>query len=93
MTQLKVIGGTIGTAVSAIGAGLSVTEIQAIVSIVATIIGLAITIFSAVIVPLIKKIKEAKADGKITIEELEDIANDLEKNIKDIKESNNDHSK
>lgn len=93
MTQLKVIGGTIGTALSAIGAGLSVTEIQAIVSIIATIIGLAITIFSAVIVPLIKKIKEAKADGKITIEELEDIANDLEKNIKDIKESNNDHSK
>ena len=44
-----------GTAISAVGAGLSVTELQAIVSMIATVIGLLITIMTGVVMPVIKK--------------------------------------
>lgn len=70
----KLMMGIIGTAVSATGAGLSVTEIQAIVSIIVTVAGFVISVLIPLIIKLIKKIKEAKADGKITKEEVDDIA-------------------
>lgn len=62
-----------GTAISAVGAGLSVTELQAIVSMIATIIGLLITIITGVVIPVIKKWKKAKEDGKVTVDEAIDI--------------------
>lgn len=65
--------GIIGTAVSATGAGLSVTELQAIISIIVTIAGFVISVLIPLIIKLVKKIKEAKADGKIEKEEMEDI--------------------
>lgn len=70
----KLMMGIIGTAVSATGAGLSVTEVQAIVSIIVTIAGFVISVLIPLILKLVKKIKEAKADGKITKEEVDDIA-------------------
>lgn len=70
----KLMMGIIGTAVSATGAGLSVTEIQAIVSIIVTVAGFVISVLLPLIIKLVKKIKEAKADGKITKEEVDDIA-------------------
>ena len=70
----KMMMGIIGTAVSATGAGLSVTEVQAIISIVVTIAGFVISVLIPLIIKLVKKIKEAKADGKITKEEADDIA-------------------
>ena len=51
----KLIGGMFGTAISAVGAGLSVTDLQAIISIIATVIGLMITIITGVVIPVIKK--------------------------------------
>ncbi|MBR3617357.1 MAG: hypothetical protein IKN46_01640 [Acholeplasmatales bacterium] len=65
--------GVTGTAVSAVGAGLSVTEIQAIVSIVVTVLGFIISVLVPLFIKLYHKIKDAKADGKITKEELDDI--------------------
>ena len=65
--------GLTGTAVSAAGAGLSVTEIQAIVSIVVTVLGFIISVFVPLCIKLYQKIKKAKEDGKIDKEELEDI--------------------
>ena len=62
-----------GTAISAVGAGLSVTDLQAIISIIATVIGLMITIMTGVVIPVIKKYKKAKEDGKVTIDEAIDI--------------------
>ena len=70
----KLMMGIIGTAVSATGAGLSVTEVQAIVSIIVTVAGFVISVLVPLILKLVKKIKEAKADGKITKEEVDDIA-------------------
>lgn len=65
--------GLTGTAVSAAGAGLSVTEIQAIVSIVVTVLGFIISVFVPLCIKLYQKIKKAKEDGKIDKEELDDI--------------------
>lgn len=69
----KLLFGLTGTAVSAAGAGLSVTEIQAIVSIVVTVLGFIISVFVPLCIKLYNKIKKAKEDGKIDKEELEDI--------------------
>ena len=70
----KLLYGVVGTAVSATGAGLSVTEIQAIVSIIVTISGFVISVLIPLIIKLYKKIKAAKEDGVITKEEIDDIA-------------------
>lgn len=70
----KVMYGIIGTAVGATGAGLSVTELQAIISIIVTIAGFVISVLIPLIIKLVKKIKAAKEDGVITKEEMEDIA-------------------
>lgn len=70
----KLMMGVIGTAVSATGAGLSVTELQAIISIIVTISGFIISVLIPLIIKLVKKIKAAKEDGKITKEEVDDIA-------------------
>lgn len=69
----KLLFGLTGTAVSAVGAGLSVTEIQAIVSIVVTVLGFIISVLVPLFIKLFYKIKDAKEDGKITKEELDDI--------------------
>lgn len=69
----KLLLGLTGTAVSATGAGLSVTEIQAIVSIIFTVLGFVISVLVPLGIKLYNKIKKAKEDGKITKEELDDI--------------------
>ena len=66
--------GLLGTAVSATGAGLSVTEIQAIVSIIVTILGFVISVLVPLCIKFYNKLKKATEDGKITKEEAEDIA-------------------
>lgn len=82
----KLIGGFFGTCLSAVGAGLSVTELQAIISIIATIIGLLITITTAVVIPLIKKYKQAKEDGKVTIDEAIDMIETATEGLNKVKE-------
>ena len=65
--------GIFGTALGAVGAGMSVTELQAIISIIVTVAGFIISVLIPLIAKLVKKIKAAKADGKITKEEMDDI--------------------
>lgn len=69
----RIMYGAAGTVVSAVGAGMSVTELQAIVSIIVTVAGFVISVLIPLIIKLVKKIKAAKADGKITKEEVDDI--------------------
>ena len=73
MQEDKIIVGLLGTSVSALGAGLSVTELQAIISMIVTVIGFIISVLSPLRIKLVNKIKEAKADGKIDKEEMKDI--------------------
>lgn len=70
----RMLYGIIGTAVGATGAGMSVTEIQAIVSIIVTVLGFIISVLIPLGIKLYHKIKAAKEDGVITKEELDDIA-------------------
>ena len=65
--------GLVGTAISATGAGLSVTDLQAIISIIVTIAGFVISVLIPLIIKLTNKIKAAKADGKVDKEEIKDI--------------------
>lgn len=69
----KLMYGVIGTAVGATGAGLSATELQAIISIIITVLGFCISVLAPLVIKLVKKIKKAKEDGKIDKEELDDI--------------------
>lgn len=68
------IYGIIGTALGSIGIGLSINELQAIISIVVTILGFTISVLIPLIIKLVNKIKKAKEDGVITKEEIQDIA-------------------
>ena len=65
--------GLLGTAISATGASLSVTDLQAIISIIVTIAGFIISVLIPLGIKLVNKIKAAKADGKVDKEEMKDI--------------------
>ena len=65
--------GVAGTLVSAAGASLSVTDLQAIVSIIVTVAGFVISVLIPLLLKLAAKIKAAKEDGKIDKEEMKDI--------------------
>ena len=65
--------GITGTLVSAAGASLSVTDLQAIISIIVTVAGFVISVLIPLFIKLKNKIKAAKKDGKIDKEEMKDI--------------------
>ena len=78
----KLCGAIIGNAVTAAG---WLQDMENIVSIVCCIAGLLITVVTCVIVPLWKKMQSAKEDGKITPDELQDIAGTLKDGLDNIK--------
>lgn len=78
----EVIGGVVGTSVSAVGTGMQTNELLQKISLILTIIGSIITIVMA----LVNWYNNAKKDGKITKEEIKDgvdIIVDGSKEIKD----------
>ena len=77
-TQKKFIGGICGTLISSAG---MLADIESIVSIVCSIVGLVITIVACVVIPVWKKVRDAKKDGAIDPEEAEDIANTIKDGI------------
>ena len=74
LSEDNIMVGLLGTSVSAVGVGLSVNELQAIISIIVTIAGFIISVLIPLCVKLYNRIKSAKEDGKIDKEEMEDIA-------------------
>ena len=76
MKHTNVICGAVGGLLGLTGTALSVNDIQAIVSIVCTILGFLIMVLIPRIVDLVNKIKKAKEDGVITKEEMDDILSD-----------------
>ena len=72
-TDENYIPGIIGTVLSATGAGLSVTDVQAIVSIIVTVLGFVISVIVPLVIKLVRQIKKAKKDGKIDKEEIHEI--------------------
>lgn len=85
----QVTFGIAGTALSAIGASISVTELQAIISIIVTIAGFLLGVVLPWIIKIVKKVREAKKDGVVTEEEKDEIIDTIEEAGKDI----NDHLK
>lgn len=83
----RLVYGIVGTVVSATGAGLSVNEIQAIVSMVVTIAGFIIGVLVPVILKIVKKIREAKEDGVITDEEKKEIIDTISDGAQEIKDN------
>ena len=77
--------GATGTAVSAAGFALSVTQLQSVLSLAATVLGLLITITTSIVIPLAKKIIKARKDGKITNEETQEILDEVEKGCENVK--------
>ena len=87
------IGGVIGTALSSAGAGISLEQMDRILSIVCSAVGVIITIVSCLIIPLIRWYKKAKEDGKISKEELEEGKEIINNGVKEIKDSVEDTKK
>ena len=78
----EVVGGMCGTALSAVGTGLQTSEMLQIISLVLTIIGSIITIVMAIM----NWWKKAKADGKITKEEIQEGIDIIQDGIEDLKD-------
>ena len=83
------IGGVSGSAVSFLG--LSLEDADHIVGIVCGVVGLIITIISTVILPLLRRIKKAKADGKITLDEVTDIIESTTEDMQSLKRHASEH--
>lgn len=78
--------GITGTIISASGIGLSVDEVQSIISIIVTIAGFVLGVLLPTVIKIVSKIKEAKKDGIITEEEKTEISNEIKQGIEDVKE-------
>lgn len=86
MINETTVYGVIGTTVGALGASLSVTEVQAIVSIIITVLGFVISVLVPLGIRIYKWYKKAKEDGKIDkeeVDELEQIIKDGSEEVKD----------
>lgn len=88
--QKELIGGAIGTSLSAVGTAMQPQEILQIISLVITIIGATI---SMIVFPLITWHKNAKKDGQITKDEVKEGLETLEEGIKGVKDTLDDKKK
>ena len=80
----KLMCGIVGTAVSAAGTSLAISDVQAVISIIITVAGFIISVVVPFILKIINKIKEAKKDGHITEEEAKDIIDTVIEDGKDV---------
>lgn len=82
MEKFKRIGALLGNVLS-VGGWLA--DLENIVSIVCCIAGFMITLVTCVVVPVWKKIREAKEDGELSPDELNEIADTLQDGIDSIR--------
>lgn len=82
MEKFKRIGALLGNVLS-VGGWLA--DLESIVSIICCVAGFMITLITCVIVPVWKKIREAKEDGELSPDELNEIAGTLQDGIDSIR--------
>lgn len=82
MEKFKRIGALLGNVLS-VGGWLA--DLESIVSIVCCVAGFLITFVTCVVVPVWKKIREAKEDGELSPDELNEIAGTLQDGIDNIR--------
>lgn len=83
----------LGNALSILGVALTPQELESvehITAIICMIVGLLITIVCSIIIPLIKWWKNAKADGKITEDEIQEGIEIIENGINELKDKKED---
>ena len=90
MNDVKLMAGLTGTTISGTGIATATTQWEQYVSIILTIVGFLITIISTIIIPLIKHFQEAKKDGKITPEEIEEGVEIIKNGIENLNDKNSD---
>lgn len=83
----ELIGGGIGTALSAVGTATQTNEILQTVSLIITIIGGLITF---IIVPLVNWYRNAKQDGKIDANEIQEGINIIVDGSEKLKDKTNE---
>ena len=79
----------LGNALSVVGVALTPQELENaehITAIICMIVGLLITIICSIVIPLIKWWKKAKADGKITEDEIKEGVEIIENGINELKD-------
>ena len=86
MIKETTIMGIASTCLSAIGASISVNELQAIISIIVTVAGFLLGVVLPWVIKIVKTIRKAKEDGKITEEEKDEIISVIGEAGKEIKE-------
>lgn len=87
MNTGRIVGSVIGNCLSVFGVILNAEQIntvESITSIVCMIIGLLITIISAIVIPIIKWYKNAKKDGIIDEEEINDLGEILQNGVEQV---------
>ena len=83
----RVVGSIIGNCLSVFGVILNAEQmntVESITSIVCMIVGLLITIISAIVIPIIKWYKNAKKDGIIDEEEVNDLGEILQNGVNQV---------
>ena len=90
MIQREMIGGAVGTALSATGTALQTNELLQTISLIITILG---AIISMIVLPLLTWYKNAKKDGKITKDEIKEGIDTLQEGIEGVKDSLDDKKK
>ena len=82
--------GIIGSFISAVGLSISSETLDHIVSMICAVVGLLITTITCLIIPIIKWYKNARKDGKIDVEELDDLSHILQDGKNEIDKHNQD---
>lgn len=79
----ELVLGVIGTSTSAVGTAIQTNEVLQTISLIITILG---GIVSLIVIPILTWYKNAKKDGKITVDEIEEGAKTLQEGIEGTKE-------
>ena len=81
------VGGLIGGSLGAVGTATQTNELLQTISLIITIIG---AIISMIVVPLVSWYQKAKADGKITKEEIQEGVDIIKNGIENLSDKEND---
>ena len=90
MKNGELIGGVLGTSMSATGTALQTNDVLQTISLIITIAGGIITL---IVIPLLNWWKKAKADGKIDKEEIDEATHIVQNGVNSIKENIDDNKK
>lgn len=80
----EILGALIGSSASAVGTAIQPDQVLQIISLIITIIG---AIISMIIIPILTWWKNAKKDGKITKEEIQDAEKIIVDGVNSIKDT------